>query len=196
MALADIEVHPAIGRFDDVAAILAPRGVDTPACWCLSYRVTSGENHDLRGEARPGFVRQLTEHEPSPGMLAYVGGEPVGWCGSGLRSQMGRLVRSRTMPPVDDKPVWSVVCFVVKAPYRRQGVARRLLDATVEYAGRQGVAAVEAYPVDTEGDKISSTFAYMGTTSFYEKAGFERVQLTQARSGGRPRWIMRKDLET
>jgi GNAT superfamily N-acetyltransferase len=189
-----IEVHPATGRFDDVAEILAPRGLDAPACWCLSYRLTSGENNRLRGSERPEFVRRLTEREPAPGLLAYLDGEPVGWCGSGLRSQMGRLVRSKTIPLVDERPVWSVVCFVVKAPYRRQGVARALLDATVEYARGQHVAAVEAYPVDTEGDKISSTFAYMGTTSFYEKAGFERVLLTDAKSGGRPRWIMRKDL--
>jgi GNAT superfamily N-acetyltransferase len=189
-----IEVHAAAGRFDDVAHILAPRGVDAPACWCLSYRIPSGENNRLRGPERPEFVRRLTERQPSPGMLAYVDGEPAGWCGSGLRSQMGRLVRSKTIPLVDERPVWSVVCFVVKAPYRRQGVARALLDATVDYAVEQGVTAVEAYPVDTQGDKISSSFAYMGTTSFYEKAGFERVMLTEARSGGRPRWIMRRDL--
>jgi GNAT superfamily N-acetyltransferase len=189
-----IEVHPASGRFDDVAAILAPARVDAPACWCLTYRVTAGENHRLRGVERPEFVRRLTEHEPSPGMLAYVDGEPAGWCGSGIRSQMGRLMRSRTIPQVDDRPVWSIVCFVVKAPYRRQGVARALLDATVEYARGQDVAAVEAYPVDTAGDRISSSFAYMGTTSFYEKAGFERVLLTEAKSGGRPRWIVRRTL--
>jgi GNAT superfamily N-acetyltransferase len=189
-----IMVHPALGRFNDVAQVLAPRGVDAPACWCLSYRVTSGENNRMRGAERPDYVRQLCEREPSPGMVAYVDGEPAGWCGSGLRSQMERLVRSKTIPPVDEKPVWSVVCFIVTTPYRRQGVARALLDATVDYAAGQDVAAVEAYPVDTQCDKISSSFAYMGTTSFYEKAGFERVILTQAKSGGRPRWIMRKEL--
>ncbi len=191
---ADIEVHPATGRFDDVAAILAPSNPDAPACWCLSYRVTSSENHKLRGAERPAFVRQLCDREPAPGMVAYVGGEPVGWVGFGLRTTMGRLVRSRTIPFADDRPVWSIVCFVVKPGFRRRGVARALLDASVAYAATQGVPTVEAYPVDTEGDKISSTFAYMGTTSFYERAGFERVMLTEARSGGRPRWIMRKDV--
>ena len=35
---------------------------------------------------------------------------------------------------------------------------------------------------------------YVGTTRMFERAGFERVAETSAHSGGRVRWIMRKEL--
>jgi hypothetical protein len=42
--LAHVEVLPAtVDRFDDVAAVLAPKKHDAPVCWCLSYRVSNAE---------------------------------------------------------------------------------------------------------------------------------------------------------
>jgi GNAT superfamily N-acetyltransferase len=84
-------------------------------------------------------------------MLAYMDDTVVGWCALGPRSEMGRLQRSRTIPVVDDRPVWSIVCFVVRAGYRHKGVARALLDGTIGYARDCGVVALESYPVDTNG---------------------------------------------
>lgn len=57
------------------------------------------------------------------------------------------------MAPIDDTPVWSVVCFVVGRKSRGQGMAVALLDA-INYARDRGAATLEAYPVDiTEGDR-------------------------------------------
>jgi GNAT superfamily N-acetyltransferase len=86
------------------------------------------------------------------------------------------------------------VCFVVRPGYRRRGVARALLEGAIEYARSRGAVAIEGYPADTAGARISSAFAYVGTTSMFEGAGFHRVVETAARTGGKPRWVMRKQL--
>lgn len=191
-----VEIHPATGeRFDDLASILAPRNPDAPACWCLYWRLTSSEYGRLTGEERPNRLRELCEGDSAPGVIAYVDGEPAGWCAFGPRTEMGRLQRSRTIPKFDDRPVWSIVCFVVKARFRRQGVSRQMLRAAIDYARSKGVQALEAYPVDTGGRRIGGTSAYTGTMSMFEAAGFRRVMETSARSGGLPRWIVRLDLE-
>ncbi|GAB3165755.1 GNAT family N-acetyltransferase [Amycolatopsis sp. NPDC004378] len=187
-----VSVRPA-SRFEDVAALLNPSGNER-ACWCLAYRITSAEYSALRGEARADRVRGLCAEQPAPGVLAYDGDTPVGWCGVSPRSRMERLKRSRTMPPLDDLPVWSVVCFVVKASHRRRGVSAALLAGAVEYARSCGAPAVEGFPVDTEGERISSSAAHVGTTTLFEAAGFARIRPTGARADRRVRWLMRLDL--
>ena len=127
-------------------------------------------------------------------MVGYLDGKPVGWCGIGPRSQFARLQRSRTIPLLDDRPVWSVVCFLVRAGFRRRGIARALLDGAIEYARAEGAVGLEAYPVDPAGRRIDSTFAYVGTTAMFEAAGFRRMTETQSRSAGLPRWLFRLDL--
>jgi len=120
-------------RFGDVTAVLAPRDPDAPACWCLYYRCTSSQFSKLRGAERPAALRSLCERQVAPGVLAprRPGRR---WCALGPRAEMGRLQRSRTIPAVDDTPVWSVVCFVVRSGFRRQGVAAALLDGAIAYA--------------------------------------------------------------
>lgn len=192
-----LEIRPASKeRFDDVATMLAPKVADSPACWCLSYRLTSAENHRLAPADRAQVVRELCGRDIAPGLLAYIDETVVGWCAVGPRSSFGRLVRSRTIPAFDDQPVWSVVCFVVRPGHRRQGVASALLLGAVDYAASCGAEIVEGYPVDPKGTRVSTPLAYIGTTSMFERAGFVRVEQTAARSGGLPRWRMRRSLES
>jgi GNAT superfamily N-acetyltransferase len=127
-------------------------------------------------------------------VIAYLGEEPVGWCGLGPRAAMPRLVGSRTIPQVDDAAPWSIGCFVVRPGYRRRGVARALLDGAVAYARASGAPCVEAYPIDPAGARVSASFGYVGFTSMFEAAGFRRVLLTGAHSAGLPRWLVRLDL--
>jgi ribosomal protein S18 acetylase RimI-like enzyme len=78
------------------------------------------------------------------------------------------------MKPVDDQPVWSIICFVVPAAFRGQGVARALLDGAVAYARKRGVRWLEAYPVDRS-DRASDESMWFGAKSMYDAAGFEEV---------------------
>lgn len=185
-----IEIVPATGdRWDDVARVLGPNG--DRGCWCQAPRgFASGYGRDEPGRRRELLRAQLDE-DPPAGMLAYLDGEVAGWCGFGVRPRLPRLERSRTIPKVDDRPVWSILCFNVRTGFRRKGVAAALLAGVVDYARRSGAPGVEAYPIDAEGGRVNSSFGYVGVTPMFEKAGFERILETGARSDSRPRILMR-----
>jgi GNAT superfamily N-acetyltransferase len=188
-----MEVVPATDdRFGDVVAILGC--TEKAPCCCQYWRMSSGEYSRASTRTRRAALRAQTAERPAPGMLAYLDGEPAGWCGFGVRQRMERLVRSRTIPAIDDLPVWAIFCFTVRVGYRRRGVAHALLAGLIEYAREQGAPALEAYPVETEGTRIHATAAYVGTTSMFDAAGFRRMLETDARSDHRPRWLMRLDL--
>ena len=189
-----IEILPATSdRFDDVRLVLAPKGTNK-TCWCLSFRLTATEHLATADDERPEIMRELTERDIAPGLLAYVDGEVAGWTGFAPREQMGRLARSKTIQWIDDVPVWSLVCFVVKPQFRGQGVARELLSSAVDYARSHGAPALEGYPVDPEGGRLSPTNAFVGTTRLFEDAGFTRAAQTTSKTGGLVRWIVRRDL--
>lgn len=192
-----IEVYPATAeRFGDVRTMLAPKRKDAPVCWCLANRLTNAENRTLLGEDRPQRLLQLCDAELAPGVLAYVDGDVAGWCGIGRREEVQRLHRSRTIPHLDHQPVLSVVCLKVRAGYRGTGVSYALVEGVVEYAASQGLGIVEAYPVETHGEHISPTLAYMGTTKLFEAAGFRMCAETTAKSGGKGRVIMRRTTDS
>lgn len=191
-----VEVHPASpDRFDDVATILGPRDPDAPACWCLSYRLPGSEFNALSGAERPARLRRYAEEGTPPGVIAYVDGAPAGWCSVSPRSSHHRLTHSRTIPAIDDVPVWSIVCLVIRPDFRRQGLGHALLAGAIEYARARGAPALEAYPIESGERRISSALAYVGTTSLFEAAGFERAAKTSSTSGGRERWLMRLPLD-
>jgi GNAT superfamily N-acetyltransferase len=180
-----IDVRPAV--WDDVADLFTrpgPRG-GTPIanqCWC-QYWVTRGEGYwaadnreKLRRQLRAGAVHAL---------LAYLDGVPVGWCRAGPRASFERLAHSRALSPVDDLPVWSVVCFYVAPAAKRQGVAAALLEGAVELAREHGAPALEGYAARPHHPNIDS---YTGYLPMFLAAGFEHV-----RDGGR-RAIVRKPL--
>ena len=130
--------------------------------------------------------------EPGPGVLAYVDGQPAGWCSVAPRSSYRRLTRSRTIPLIHDGDPWAAVCFVVRAGYRKRGLMHDLLDGAVEHARSHGARVVEGYPADTEGGRIDVISGYVGTVALFESHGFERARQTSGHSGHRPRWLMRR----
>lgn len=156
--------------------------------------MTSGDYSRSSQETRFAALRAQLAETPAPGLLAYLGGEAAGWVGFAPRERSGRLVRSRTIPKIDDLPVWAIYCFTVRVGYRRQGIAGALLDGVITYAREQGAPGLEAYPVDTAGRRIHGTAAYVGTAEMFERAGFRRILETDARSDHLPRWLMRLDL--
>ena len=187
----EIVVVPATAdRLDDVLRVI-PAG---KGCTCQYFRMSSGEYSRSDEETRVDSLRRQLEGTPAPGMLAYEGDVPVAWCGFGPRPDMGRLVRSRTIPKVDDLPVWSIVCFMVRPGYRRGGMTKRLLAAVTDYAREMGAPALEAYPIDPEDTRVSTAFLYVGTVKTFEQAGFHKVVQTGSVSAGLPRWLMRMEL--
>ncbi len=190
----DIEIEPATGaRFDDVATMLGPRNPTSTVCWCLSHRLDSRTNRELVGPARREYVRELTGRPVAPGVLAYDGGEVVGWAAVAPRAQLP-FERSRKIPHVDDLPVWSVWCIRVRPGHRGRGISHALLRGAVDYAASNGAPAVEGYPADNAGRRIDPTMAFVGTRRLFEEAGFTKAADTDAVAGGFPRVLMRRVL--
>jgi GNAT superfamily N-acetyltransferase len=193
----DIEVVPAtLDRWDDVASLLDgdSAGGGEAGCWCQSWR---GKDEIAResGESRPETLRrQLAGDAPPPGYVAYLDGVAVGWIGVGVRTRTPRLRSSRTIPSIDDQPVWSIGCFRIRVGYRRKGVAKALLAAVVEAAREAGAPGVEAYPIDPGGRRVDVGFAFTGIASMFDAEGFRRVLETDAHSAGLPRLLVRLDL--
>jgi GNAT superfamily N-acetyltransferase len=99
------------------------------------------------------------------------------------------------LAPVDETPVWSIVCFVVGRRSRGRGVARALLAAGIDYARQQGATTLEAYPVEVpDGGRIPSANVYRGTLSMFEEAGFDVVARRQAPGSDTTRPIVRLSL--
>jgi GNAT superfamily N-acetyltransferase len=188
-----IKVVPAtLARWEDVGILLGGGGEH--GCWCQPWR-----GHDTRarsgGRTRPQLLReQMTGGPPPPGYLAYLDGEAAGWVGVAVRTETPRLMTSRTIPVLDDLPVWSIGCFRIRPGYRRRGVARALLDGVVDAARRAGAPGIEAYPIDPDGSRVDVGAGYVGIASMFDAAGFERVLVTEGHSGGLPRLLVRLDL--
>ena len=189
---ADVTVVPAtLDRWSDVEELLADSG--EAGCWCQAWRgldtkALSG------GRSRPELLRDQMAADPPPGFVAYLDGRPVGWVGIGVRTETPRLMHSRTIPAIDEQPVWSIGCFRIRPGYRRRGIARALLDAVVEAARDAGAPGVEAYPIDPKGRRVEVGAGYVGIASMFDAAGFRRVLTTDATSGRLPRFLVRLDL--
>jgi GNAT superfamily N-acetyltransferase len=188
-----IAVHPATpDRWDDVVTMLG--GDLDRGCWCQAWR---GRDAVAKrdGETRPQTLRrQIDAGTPPPGYLAYVGDEVVGWAGVSVRGETPRLDRSRTIPKLDDRPVWVIGCFLIRVGHRRKGVATALLNGVVAAAREARAPGVEAYPIDPSGRRANANFAFVGLASMFDRAGFERVLVTDAHSDHLPRLLVRLDL--
>ncbi len=167
----------------DLERLFGPRGACS-GCWCMWWRLKRAEFGRIGGQERKEMLRAATASGEVPGLLAYLGGEPVGWCSVAPRERFARLERYRTLRRLDDEPAWSVVCLFVAQAHRRQGMTVELLRAAVGYARERGASIVEGYPVEVVGGRARDADLFTGTVSAFEEAGFVRVR-------SEPRTIMR-----
>ena len=187
--LSKLRFHAATpSRWPDVERLFGERGA-CGGCWCMVWRLPRGRWEAGKGTSNRRAFRKLILDGPPPGMLAYLGREPIGWCAVAPRGEYGSLSRSRVLRPIDDKPVWSISCLFVLKPYRRRGVSARLLRATAEYAARRGARIIEGYPIEPTMERTPDAFIWTGVPSAFERAGFKEVE---RRSRTRP--IMRRNL--
>ena len=119
-------------------------------------------------------LKALVDAGEFTGVIAYAGRTPVGWLSFGPRAAYQKLRRSVVMKPVDEQPVWSIICFVVPAEHRGKGVARALLDGALAFARKHKVKLLEAYPVDKP-ERSKDDFMWFGAKSMFDAAGFEEV---------------------
>ena len=136
------------------------------------WRLKRSEFERQKGEANKQAMKAIVEAGEIPGIIAYIQGRPVAWCSVAPREQYPVLGRSRILKPVDETPVWSVVCFFVDKSHRNRGMILRLLRAAIEYVKQQGGKVVEGYPVDPKKKRMPPAFVWTGLVSAFKKAGF------------------------
>jgi ribosomal protein S18 acetylase RimI-like enzyme len=195
----EFEIHPLTpDRLPDLATLFG-QGGDPKWCWCAYFRLRSVDFSTATAESNRAVLEEATQtlsgEGRAPGLVAYRDGEPVGWVSLGPRDDYDRLRHSRVLAPLDDRPVWSIVCFVVARRARRQGIANALLDAAVSYAREHGASLLEAYPADTHGGRIPAASAYKGTLEMFERAGFEVAARRRANRASPERPIVRRAVE-
>ncbi len=181
--MSEIRLVPlADAPWDDVRAVFGTRG-DPARCWCQWFKADPASWK--ASDAATAFERSLCEQvdaaraarSAGPGVLAYLGDNPIGWVAVEPSAEYPRIltgpvITSTAEPELDRRDVWAITCFVVRVGFRRRGVSAALVQGAVELARDGGARVVEAYPVDTAGEKLSSADLYHGALSTFEAAGF------------------------
>ncbi len=188
---------------DDLGAVL--KGSWGASCWCLYPRYTDRQLRELPGDGpsrarRRAVMAGLAARPLAPGLLAHHGDRPVGWIAVAPRPELGRIVRARATPALDDAPVWVIPCVTVAPGARGRGVAVALIEAAAAYARSAGARIVEAYPRADGvpgGDRPSDDSVYFGTEALFTRAGFSVVRppLPGLPANWQPRVAMRLMLD-
>ena len=169
----------------DLAVVFGERG-DAATCQCQFFKIRDKDWSSVPVEEKRARLREQTNCDradaaTTSGLVAYAGGDPVGWCALEPRTAYPRL-RAMRVPWTgrdedrDDEGVWAVTCFVVRAGFRRRGIGRALAAATVDFARDRGARAVEGYPMVLPPDATDSWGElYRGTRGMFADAGYAEV---------------------
>jgi GNAT superfamily N-acetyltransferase len=162
-------------KWDDIEKLFGPKGA-CAGCWCMWWKLSKSQFEKQKGEKNKKAFKKIVHSNHVPGIIAYYKNEPIGWCAIEPRASFKRLKTSRILQPVDKQQVWSIVCFFIKKEFRRKGVSAELIKAAVKFAQKRKAKIIEGYPLDlSEKEDYPDTFAYHGTMSSFEAAGFKEV---------------------
>ena len=169
-------LHPLTAeRWPDFIRLFGERGVGG-GCWCMFWRVPTRHQYiEQKGDTNREAMRSLVRNGYVPGLLAYSGPEPIGWCAVAPREAYPALERSPSRKAIDSEPVWSITCLYLARSHRRQGLSVQLIKAAVAYVCSQGARLVEGYPVPPKPGVTSTNYAFTGFVSAFEDAGFTVV---------------------
>lgn len=165
-------------RWKDLETLFnGPGGAQVRGCWCMYYRRSGsvpkppGMTYAQRNKCD---LKALVDKGVVPGLLGYRDGAPVAWVSLGPREDYRKLERSPVMKAVDDKPVWSVICFYTAKHARGDGLSAQMLEGAAVYARARGVKLLEAYPVDKPGRGADDNM-WFGAKAMYDRAGYKEV---------------------
>ncbi len=183
--------------WEDLQTIFGTRG-PASRCQCQRYKLRRRESFaSFPVEERMQRLREQTDCEhpgsgATSGLVAYLGGEPVGWCAVEPRTAYEGLVRNNRVPwsgraeDKADESVWAVTCLFTRAGFRKRGVSRALTRAAVDFARERGARALEGYPMTTKNAMAEEL--HVGTEGAFAAAGFTEVSRPTLR-----RVVMRVD---
>jgi GNAT superfamily N-acetyltransferase len=142
-------------------------------CWCMEWRLEEHQDWiEGAGDVNHGRMRDFVGGGQVPGIIAYVDGQPAGWCSVSPRPQLIGLRAAGNYRNFDDVSVWVVICFYVPETRRGMGMMGRLLEAAAEYAFESGARVVEGYPFAKEWADDGAG----GTIEVFKRAGFTETR--------------------
>ena len=143
----------------------------------MSWRKPRADFVRDKGDANRASLKALVDAGAEPGILAYDGDIPIGWCAVAPREAYVFLGRTRVLRRLDDAPVWSVSCLFVAKTHRNQGVSVGLLRAATQFVRTRGGKVVEGYPAEPK-EHLPAPFVWTGLLKAFLEAGFHEM----------PRW--------
>jgi GNAT superfamily N-acetyltransferase len=188
--------------WEDLQTVFGTRGT-APICQCQRFKLRPQESFKWSPvEERAIRLRMQTnvghpDADTTSGLVAYLEGEPVGWCAVEPRTEYTGLLRVYRVPWVGrsedktDNSVWAVTCFFVRAGFRGRGITYELARAAVDFARERGARALEGYPMITQpGQEVIWDEVLVGTRSIFADAGFTEISRPTLR-----RLVMRIDFQ-
>ena len=162
--------------WQDFETVMGARG-GAGGCWCMHWRSSIAEWMENKGDGNKAAMRALAERGAPPGVIGYLDGEPVAWCAFGDRSDFPRMQRSTLLKPVDDEPVVSLACLLIRKDHRGDGLLPAWIAAVCSHlAEASPTRTVEAYPVEPPaGRRAGPDTAMTGIASAFAAAGFIEV---------------------
>ncbi|MEJ7704945.1 MAG: hypothetical protein WKF47_15420 [Geodermatophilaceae bacterium] len=98
--------------------------------------------------------------------LVFDGDEALAWCEYGTPEELPHIYhRKEHEAGLDRLPDYRLTCFFVDKKYRSKGMAGVARHGALHLIGQAGGGLVEAYPQDTDGQKVSASLLYNGTRS-------------------------------
>ena len=199
-----LEIRPlTAARVDDVKTVTS--GTWGATCWDLFPRYSAAEQRKLgitgsgpgtaEDKRRAALAKLARRRKNSAGLVAHRDREPIGFISLGPRYDFSRIEHSKATPPVDDVAAWVIPCITVRRGHRGQGIAVAMIRAAVDYAGKRGAPAVEAYP-RADAKRVNDDFAFFGTSAMFQRAGFRQIRgvLRGLPKGWAPRVTMRQTI--
>lgn len=177
MTSPELTVRPLTAdTWEDFETVMGARG-GAGGCWCMHWRLSIAEWMENKGDGNKAAMRALAERDTPPGVVGYLDAEPVAWCAFGDRSDFPRMQRSALLKPVDDEPVVSLACLLIKKDHRGDGLSAAWIAAVCDYlAETSQTRTVEAYPVEPPaGRRAGPDTAMTGIASVFTAAGFTEV---------------------
>jgi GNAT superfamily N-acetyltransferase len=172
--------------WEDLDLVLGAARCHGAHCYCQRFKIRDSQWRSVNDEERADRLREQTacgqpKAHVTSGLIAYLNGEPAGWCAVEPRTAYVRLLYTR-VPWADraedktDDGVWAVTCFITRTGFRRRGVSRALARAAVHFARRRGARALEGYPMITQpGQEVTWGELHVGSRSIFAAAGFAEV---------------------
>jgi len=148
-------------------------------CWCMYFRLKKDEFvAGKQDDGNKNSMKELVWEGAPTGVLGMYEGQAVGWCAFAPREDTPKLANSRVHKPIDDEKVWSITCFFIHKEFRRMGLSVAMLKGITDYARKQKIKIIEAYPTIPTQPALPDSFAWIGLYKSFERAGFKIVDRT------------------